>query len=79
VFFRGNAGTKQTLAVTIYGRSEPLQPKKTWAELRVTPMTGQQYIRVRDRQVSFKFWSDGPGVGWRLGTIRADWQPDGRR
>lgn len=79
VFFRGDAGTQQTLGVTIHGRSEPLQPKKTWAELTVTPMTGQQFVRVRDRQVSFRFSSNGLGVGWRLGTIRADWQPDGRR
>lgn len=79
VFFRGNGGTAQTLQVTIQGRNEPLQPKKTWAELTVTPMTGQQFVRVRDRQISFKFSSNGLGVGWRLGTIRADWQPDGRR
>lgn len=79
VYFRGNAGTAQTLSVTIQGRSEPLQPKQTWAELTVTPMTGQQFVRVRDRQVSFRFSSNGLGVGWRLGTIRADWQPDGRR
>lgn len=79
VFFRGDAGTQQTLQVTIRGRNEPLQPKKTWAELIVTPMTRQQFIRVRDRQVSFRFSSAGLGVGWRLGTIRADWQPDGRR
>lgn len=79
VFFRGSAGTQQTMQVTIQGRNEPLQPKKTWAELTVTPMTGQQAIRVRDRQVSFRFSSQGLGVGWRIGTIRADWQPDGRR
>lgn len=79
VFFRGDAGTQQTLQVTIQGRNEPLQPKKTWAELTVTPMTRQQFIRVRDRQVSFRFSSQGLGVGWRLGTIRADWQQDGRR
>lgn len=79
VFFRGNAGTQQTLGVTIYGRNEPLQPKSIRAELTVTPMTGQQFVRLRARQVSFRFWSHGLGVGWRLGTIRADWQVDGRR
>jgi hypothetical protein len=79
VYFRGNGGTKQTLGVTVFGRSEPLQPKEIRAELTVNPMTCQQFIRVRDRQVSFRFYSNDEGVGWRLGTIRADWQPDGRR
>jgi hypothetical protein len=79
VYFRGAAGTNQSLGVTIFGRSEPLKQKTTWAQLQVTPMTGQQFIRVRDRQISFRFQSDGRGTGWRLGTIRADWQPDGRR
>ena len=79
VYFRGNAGTNQSLGVTIYGRSEPLKAKNIWAQLEVTPMTGQQFIRVRDRQISFRFQSDGVGTSWRLGTIRADWQPDGRR
>lgn len=79
VHFRGAAGTRQTMQVTIKGRSVPLQPKKTWAELTVTPMTGQQFVRVRDRQLSFRFSSKDAGVGWRLGTIRADLQVDGRR
>jgi hypothetical protein len=79
VEFRGTGGQQQAVGVTIFGRSEPLRPKSTLATLTVTPMTGQQYIRLRERQISFRFQSDGLGVGWRLGTIRADWQPDGRR
>lgn len=79
VQFRGCATCNQSLGVTIFGRSEPLRPKSTRAMLTVTPVTGQQYIRVRDRQISFRFESDALGMGWRLGTIRADWQQDGRR
>lgn len=79
VVFRGDAGQQQALGVTIYGRSAPLQPKAALAQLTVTPITGQQYVRLRERQISFRFQSDGLGVGWRLGTIRADMQPDGRR
>jgi hypothetical protein len=79
VAFRGSAGQNQAVGVTIFGRSAPLQPKSTLAVLTVTPITGQQYIRLRERQISFRFQSDGLGVGWRLGTIRADWQQDGRR
>jgi hypothetical protein len=79
VAFRGDTGSQQALGVTIFGRSAPLQPKAALAQLTVTTMTGQQYIRLRERQISFRFQSDALGVGWRLGTIRADWQPDGRR
>ncbi|HXA25610.1 MAG TPA: hypothetical protein VNW90_25305 [Acetobacteraceae bacterium] len=78
VVFRGD-GSQQALGVTIFGRSEPLKPKATLAVLTVTTMTGQQYLRLRERQISFRFQSDALGVGWRLGTIRADWQQDGRR
>jgi hypothetical protein len=79
VIFRGAAGQQQALGVTIFGRSEPLRPKSTLATLTVTPITGQQYIRLRERQISFRFESNALGVGWRLGTVRADWQQDGRR
>lgn len=78
VLFRG-AGESQEIGVTIFGRSAPLEPKRALARLQVTPHTGQQYVRVRERQISFRFESFGSGIGWRLGTIRADWQPDGRR
>lgn len=78
VYFRG-AGTQQEIGVTIFGRSAPLEPKRALARLQVTPNTGQQYIRFRERQISFRMESFGAGIGWRLGTIRMDWQPDGRR
>ena len=78
VFFRGTA-QQQSLGVTIFGRSEPLRQRTPLANLTITPKTGQQYVRLRERQLSFRFGSSQLGVGWRLGTIRADWQPDGRR
>lgn len=78
VFFRG-AGDQQEIGVTIFGRGAPHEPKRALARLQVTPHTGQQYIRFRERQISFRMESFGPGIGWRLGTIRMDWQPDGRR
>lgn len=78
VLFRGS-GQQQALGITIYGRPAPLKPKTTLTQLQVTPYTGEQYIRLRDRQLSFRIESTTPGTGWRLGTVRADWQPDGRR
>jgi hypothetical protein len=41
--------------------------------------TKQNHIRVRGRQASVKFSTDGEGVGWRLGDSRIDIKPDGRR
>jgi len=78
VLFRGDA-PRQEIGVTIYGRSSPSERKKPLARLQVMPHTGQQFVRVRERQISFRFESFGAGTGWRLGTIRADWQPDGMR
>jgi hypothetical protein len=78
VLFRG-VGDQQEVGVTIYGRSAPLGERKVVARLQLTPHTGQQYIRFRDRQISFRIESSGLGTSWRLGTLRMDWQPDGRR
>ena len=78
VQFRGT-GDEQEVGVTIFGRSAPLEPKRALARLQVTPHTGLQFVRVRERQISFRFESENPGTAWRLGTIRADIQPDGRR
>jgi hypothetical protein len=79
VAFRGKGGNTQEVGITIYGRSAPHLPKTTLAQLQVTPYTGAQYIRVRERQISFRIESNTLGTGWRFGTPRVDWQPDGRR
>lgn len=79
VQFRGVNGGGQTVGVTIFGRSAPLEPKKPLARMQVTPHTGLQFCRVRERQISFRIESEALGTSWRLGTIRADLQPDGRR
>jgi hypothetical protein len=77
VMFRGTG--QQSVGVTIYGRPAPLKPKETLTQIEVTPYTGLQQIRCRERQISFRIQSSSLGTGWRLGTIRADLQPDGRR
>jgi hypothetical protein len=40
---------------------------------------GQVYTRLRGRQMALRIESDGLGVAWQLGSIRADIRPDGRR
>ena len=41
--------------------------------------TGEVFIRVRGRQMSFKIESTDTGVTWKLGAPRMDMRPDGRR
>ncbi len=41
--------------------------------------TGEVFIRVRGRQMSFKIESTATGVTWKLGATRMDMRPDGRR
>ena len=41
--------------------------------------TEQIHLRLRGRQFSMRIESDGLEVGWRLGSMRYDLRPDGRR
>jgi hypothetical protein len=41
--------------------------------------TEQIHLRLRGRQFSMRVHSDGLSVGWRLGSMRYDLRPDGRR
>jgi hypothetical protein len=41
--------------------------------------TEQVHLRLRGRQVSVQISSGETGVAWRLGSLRYDLQPDGRR
>ena len=49
------------------------------AVVPIEQFTGQVFVRVRGRQMAFKFESTELGVAWKLGTPRLDMRPDGRR
>lgn len=49
------------------------------ATVPVEQFTGQVYIRVRGRQMSFKIQGNQLGLQWQLGAPRIDIKPDGRR
>jgi len=49
------------------------------ATVPVEQFTGQVYIRVRGRQMSFKVAGNQLGLQWQLGAPRIDIKPDGRR
>jgi hypothetical protein len=45
----------------------------------VNQETEQVHLRLRGRQFAMRIESDGLEVGWRLGSMRYDLRPDGRR
>jgi hypothetical protein len=45
----------------------------------VTTSTEQIHLRLRGRQFGVEIASDETGVAWRLGSLRYDLQPDGKR
>jgi len=49
------------------------------ATVPVEQFTGQVYIRVRGRQMSFSVEGNQVGLQWQLGAPRIDIKPDGRR
>jgi hypothetical protein len=80
VVFRGTAAEQdQSVGISILTRPGPGKPKQTAAQVTVNSHTGLVSVRLRDRQISFRISSDGSGVSWRLGTMRTDLQPDGKR
>ena len=55
-------------------------PNSSTSVSSVVPMTSSTTyadLRIRGRQVSFKFGSSDVGVGWTLGDTRIDLKPDG--
>lgn len=49
------------------------------ATVPIEQFTGQVYVRVRGRQMSFKMYQSQLDATWQLGAPRIDIKPDGRR
>ena len=49
------------------------------ATVPIEQFTGQVFVRVRGRQLTFKLESTALGVAWKLGIPRLEMRPDGRR
>jgi len=79
VQFRGADSSQQAVGLTLLTRRSPGEQKFPAARVEITPITVQQFVRLRARQVSVRVESDALGVGWRLGTLRLDMQPDGKK
>lgn len=65
--------------IVIKGSDFPLETATTLSTSVVTPSSTQSYVRNRARHSIVRVESTGSGYGWRLGDLRFDMQPDGRR
>lgn len=78
VVFRGH-GDVQSVGITIRTRRAPGDFYTERNRATITPTTKDIWIRARGRQFSLRIESESKGTGWRLGALRAEMQPDGKR
>jgi len=76
--FSGDTGSA-SMDVVVKGKDFPLDSLTTLSTSTVTSSTQQSFIRARTRSSAIRVESDGLGYGWRLGDLRFDMRPDGRR
>jgi hypothetical protein len=76
--FSGDTGSA-SMDVIIKGKDFPLDSLTTLSTSTITSSTQQSFIRARTRSSSIRVESTGLGYGWRLGDLRFDMRPDGRR
>jgi hypothetical protein len=72
-----NSGSGYNVPESVGGQSNA--PVVRSATVPIEQFTGQVYIRVRGRQMSFKVAGNQVGLQWQLGAPRIDIKPDGRR
>ena len=77
--FRDQYSTSDTVTVSIKGRNYPLESLSTLATISVTPESTFVNTRARSRQCAIRVSSNDIHYGWRLGDIRLEIRPDGRR
>ena len=77
--FRDQVSTSDTVTVNIKGRNYPLESLTTLSTISVTPESTFANTRARSRQCAIRVSSNDIDYGWRLGDIRLEIRPDGRR
>ena len=76
--FNGDQSSAAT-DVVIKGSDFPLETASTLSTSTITPSSTQSFVRNRARHSIVRVQSSGVGYGWRLGDLRFDMRPDGRR
>jgi hypothetical protein len=65
--------------LTCKKRNFPGESLSTHKTLAITSTTKQVFPRMRTRQAVLRWGSATAGCGWRLGHLRLDTKPDGKR
>tara|TARA_R110002126_G_scaffold199_2_gene1000 strand:+ start:32 stop:1900 length:1869 start_codon:yes stop_codon:yes gene_type:complete len=79
VEFRDQQSTSDTVTFTIKGRDYPLQDLSTLQTINVTPNSTFENTRARSRQAAMRISNSSSDYGWRLGDLRLEIRPDGKR
>jgi len=77
--FRDQQSTADDVTITIKGRDYPLQELSTLSTVSVTPNSTFTNTRARSRQCAIRVSNSSNDYGWRLGDLRLDIRPDGKR
>ena len=77
--FRNQQSTSDTVTFTIKGRDYPLQDLSTLQTINVTPASTFENTRARSRQAAMRISNSSSDYGWRLGDLRLEIRPDGKR
>ena len=79
VQFRDQQSTSDDVTITIKGRNYPLEDLSTLSTVSVTPASTFTNTRARSRQCAIRVSNSSNDYGWRLGDLRLDIRPDGKR
>ena len=84
--FTGNGGSDQTINIVLKKRNFPGESLSTSSTTTCTATTTQINTRLRARQAALRIESDDDGssgtrlgVGFRVGAMRMDLRPNGKR
>tara|TARA_R110001592_G_scaffold306093_1_gene578976 strand:- start:158 stop:2023 length:1866 start_codon:yes stop_codon:yes gene_type:complete len=77
--FRDQQSTSDSVTFTIKGRDYPLQDLATLQTINVTPASTFENTRARTRQATLRISNSSNDFGWRLGDLRLEIRPDGKR
>ena len=79
VEFKDQYSTDDTVTYTIKGRNYPLGSLSTLQTVNVTPESTFTNTRARSRHAAIRVSNTGTFYGWRIGDLRLEIRPDGRR
>ena len=77
--FRDQNTTEDSVSVLIKGRDYPLQDLSTLETISITPSSTFVNTRASSRQCAIRISNSSSEYGWRLGDVRMEIRPDGRR